>query len=171
MGKRLNATRGSRYRASSTSTLNPSFTGFIFDASHSSVPDGPVKPCAASRVAKTPSAAVAASPMAFIILIAPLLTTKLVKPRAPEIPTAFAMASLGSPQILPAIRGIPYEAAHKGWKPRSMKEMASLTRMLDLVKASIEERLPYGMGVTRLCELPAEWSRQYRVLGLTAPNC
>jgi DNA invertase Pin-like site-specific DNA recombinase len=39
----------------------------------------------------------------------------------------------------------------------------------DLVKAAIEGRLPYGMGVTRLCELPAEWSRQYRVLGLTSP--
>jgi site-specific DNA recombinase len=38
----------------------------------------------------------------------------------------------------------------------------------DLVKAAIEGRLPYGMGVTRLCELPPEWSRQYRVLGLTA---
>jgi hypothetical protein len=25
------------------------------------------------------------------------------------------------------------------------------------------------MGVARLCELPAEWSRQYRMLGLTAP--
>ena len=39
----------------------------------------------------------------------------------------------------------------------------------DLVKAAIEGRLPYGMGVTRLCELPPEWSRQYRALGLTAP--
>jgi hypothetical protein len=39
----------------------------------------------------------------------------------------------------------------------------------DLVKAAIEGRLPYGMGVTRLCELPPEWSRQYRVLGLTVP--
>jgi DNA invertase Pin-like site-specific DNA recombinase len=39
----------------------------------------------------------------------------------------------------------------------------------NLVKAAIEGRLPYGMGVTRLCELPPEWSRQYRVLGLTAP--
>jgi hypothetical protein len=38
----------------------------------------------------------------------------------------------------------------------------------DLVKAAIDGRLPYGMGVTRLCELPAEWSRQYRALGLTA---
>jgi hypothetical protein len=45
--------------------------------------------------------------MASIMLIAPLLMTKLVKPRAPEIPTALAMASLESPQILPAIRGIP----------------------------------------------------------------
>jgi site-specific DNA recombinase len=38
----------------------------------------------------------------------------------------------------------------------------------DLVKAAIDGRLPHGMGVTRLCELPAEWSRQYRALGLTA---
>ncbi|MET4330847.1 hypothetical protein ABIB80_006705 [Bradyrhizobium sp. i1.15.2] len=45
--------------------------------------------------------------MAFIMLIAPLLMTKLVKPRAAEIPTALAMASFGSPQILPAIRGMP----------------------------------------------------------------
>ena len=35
-----------------------------------------------------------------------------------------------------------------------------------LVKAAIEGRLPHGMGVARLSELPAEWSRQHRVLGL-----
>jgi site-specific DNA recombinase len=35
-----------------------------------------------------------------------------------------------------------------------------------LVKAAVEGSLPYGMGVTRLCELPPEWSRQYRALGL-----
>jgi site-specific DNA recombinase len=39
----------------------------------------------------------------------------------------------------------------------------------NLVKAAIGGRLPQGMGVARLCELPAEWSRQYRMLGLTAP--
>ena len=38
----------------------------------------------------------------------------------------------------------------------------------DLVRAAIEG-LPHGMGVARLCELPAEWSRQHRVLGLAAP--
>jgi hypothetical protein len=29
----------------------------------------------------------------------------------------------------------------------------------DLVKAAIEGRLPHGIGVARLCDGPAEWSR------------
>ena len=36
----------------------------------------------------------------------------------------------------------------------------------DLVKAAIEGRLPHGIGVTRLADLPSEWSRQHRILGL-----
>ena len=32
----------------------------------------------------------------------------------------------------------------------------------DLVKAAIEGRLPRGIGVARLCDCPAEWSRQYQ---------
>jgi DNA invertase Pin-like site-specific DNA recombinase len=52
---------------------------------------------------------------------------------------------------------------------RKVNMTISLTFLApDLVKAAIEGRLPYGMGVTRLCELPPEWSRQYRALGLTA---
>jgi site-specific DNA recombinase len=38
----------------------------------------------------------------------------------------------------------------------------------DLVKAAIDGRLPHGMGVTRLTDLPAEWSCQYEMLGLSA---
>jgi site-specific DNA recombinase len=38
----------------------------------------------------------------------------------------------------------------------------------DLVKAAIDGRLPQGMGVARLADLPAEWSLQYRMLGLPA---
>ena len=38
----------------------------------------------------------------------------------------------------------------------------------DLVKAAIGGRLPHGMGVTRLADLPAEWSRQHQMLGLAA---
>jgi hypothetical protein len=36
----------------------------------------------------------------------------------------------------------------------------------DLVKAAIDGRLRYGLGVARLCDLPAEWSRQRQMLGL-----
>jgi site-specific DNA recombinase len=36
----------------------------------------------------------------------------------------------------------------------------------DLVKAAIDGRLPHGMGVVRLADLPAEWSRQREMLGL-----
>lgn len=36
----------------------------------------------------------------------------------------------------------------------------------NLVKAAIDGRLPSGTGVARLVDLPAEWSRQYQMLGL-----
>ena len=38
----------------------------------------------------------------------------------------------------------------------------------DLVKAAIEGRFPHGIGVVRLADLPAEWSRQHQMLGLSA---
>jgi hypothetical protein len=38
----------------------------------------------------------------------------------------------------------------------------------ELVKAGVEGRLPRGIGVTRLRDAPAEWSRQYTMLGLSA---
>src|SRR5262249_2424311 len=36
----------------------------------------------------------------------------------------------------------------------------------DLVTAAIAGRLPHGMGVARLTDVPAEWSRQHQMLGL-----
>jgi site-specific DNA recombinase len=38
----------------------------------------------------------------------------------------------------------------------------------DLLKAAIDGRLPHGMGVARLADLPAEWPRQHQMLGLAA---
>jgi site-specific DNA recombinase len=38
----------------------------------------------------------------------------------------------------------------------------------DLVKAAIDGQLPHGMGVARLTDLPAEWSRQHKMLGFPA---
>ena len=37
----------------------------------------------------------------------------------------------------------------------------------DLVKAAVKGRLPRGIGVTRLRDAPAEWSRQCAMLGLS----
>jgi len=37
----------------------------------------------------------------------------------------------------------------------------------ELVKTAVEGRLPRGIGVTRLRDAPAEWSRQYTMLGLS----
>jgi site-specific DNA recombinase len=49
---------------------------------------------------------------------------------------------------------------------RKINKMISLAFLApDLVKAAIEGRLPRGMGVARLCDLPAEWSRQRHILG------
>ena len=38
----------------------------------------------------------------------------------------------------------------------------------DLVQAAINGRLPHGIGVARLTDLPAEWFRQYQMLSLPA---
>jgi site-specific DNA recombinase len=36
-----------------------------------------------------------------------------------------------------------------------------------LVKAAVDGRLPDGIGVARLFDAPAAWSRQHEMLGLT----
>lgn len=61
-------------------------------------------------------------------------------------------------------------AAREGCSVRKINMTISLAFLAPhLVKAAIDGRLPHGMGVTRLCDLPAEWSRQHRLLGLSAP--
>jgi DNA invertase Pin-like site-specific DNA recombinase len=52
---------------------------------------------------------------------------------------------------------------------RKVNMMISLAFLApDLVKAAIDGRLPRGIGVARLVDLPSEWSRQFEMLGLTA---
>ena len=61
-------------------------------------------------------------------------------------------------------------AAREGCSVRKVNMTISLAFLApDLVKAAIDGRLPHGMGVARLCDLPAEWSRQHQMLGLSAP--
>jgi site-specific DNA recombinase len=59
-------------------------------------------------------------------------------------------------------------AKREGCSLRKVNMTISLAFLApNLVTAAIEGRLPHGMGVTRLADLPAEWSRQHRILGLS----
>ena len=70
----------------------------------------------------------------------------------------------------PWVRSPHEPRSHKhGCSVRKVNMTISLAFLApDLVSAAIEGRLPHGMGVVRLADLPAEWSRQYQMLGLPA---
>lgn len=58
-------------------------------------------------------------------------------------------------------------AQREGCSARKVNMTISLAFLSPaLVKAAIEGRLPRGVGVTRLCDMPPEWSRQHAALGL-----
>jgi len=60
-------------------------------------------------------------------------------------------------------------ASREGCSARKVNMTISLAFLApDLVKAAIDGRLPHGMGVARLTDLPAEWSRQREMLGFPA---
>ena len=60
-------------------------------------------------------------------------------------------------------------AQREGCSARKVNMTMSLAFLApDLVKAALEGRLPHRMGVSRLVDLPAEWSRQRQMLGLPA---
>ena len=60
-------------------------------------------------------------------------------------------------------------AAHERCSTRKVNMTISLAFLApDLVKAAIEGRLPRGIGMTRLSDLPAEWTLQRQALGLAA---
>ena len=62
-------------------------------------------------------------------------------------------------------------AGREGCTTRKINMTISLAFLApDLVKAAIDGRLPHGMGVARLADLSAEWSRPRQMLGLPVCN-
>jgi site-specific DNA recombinase len=57
---------------------------------------------------------------------------------------------------------------------RSVRSTAMLLSLAflapSLVQAIADNRLPRGIGLTRLSELPSDWSEQFEALGLQAPR-
>jgi site-specific DNA recombinase len=67
-----------------------------------------------------------------------------------------------------SLTGVEQIAARDKCSIRQVNMTISLAFLApDLVKAAVEGRLPCGIGVTRLRDAPAEWSRQYAMLGLS----
>jgi DNA invertase Pin-like site-specific DNA recombinase len=67
-----------------------------------------------------------------------------------------------------AVGGITEIALRENRSPRHVNMTISLAFLApSLVKAAVEGRLPRGIGLARLIDAPAEWGRQYRMLGLT----
>ena len=69
--------------------------------------------------------------------------------------------------IAGTVSGVEQIAAREKCSIRQVHMTISLAFLApSLVKAAIEGKLPRGIGVTRLRDAPAEWSRQYAMLGL-----
>src|SRR3954454_9867917 len=66
------------------------------------------------------------------------------------------------------VTGVEQIAARDKCSIRQVNMTISLAFLAPgLVKAAVEGRLLRAMGVTRLRDAPAEWSRQYAMLGLS----
>jgi len=66
-----------------------------------------------------------------------------------------------------SIRDVEQIAARENCSVRQVNMTISLAFLApDLVRAAVEGRLPRGIGVERLRDAPAEWSRQFETLGL-----
>jgi len=67
-----------------------------------------------------------------------------------------------------AVTNIEQIAARENCSVRQVNMTISLAFLApNLVQAAVEGRLPWGIDVARLRDAPAEWSRQYAMLGLS----
>ena len=67
------------------------------------------------------------------------------------------------------VESIDALAAREGRSSRSVSMLLSLAFLAPiLVKAIVDHQMPRGIGLAQLVDLPSEWSRQGRILGLSA---
>ena len=98
------------------------------------------------------------------------MTFDLFVPKpAPRSSQRSRVADVGLMRSLPALSPMSSRLLHaEKCSIRQVNMTISLAFLApELVKAAIEGRLPRGIGVTRLRDAPAEWSRQYAMLGLS----
>jgi site-specific DNA recombinase len=70
-----------------------------------------------------------------------------------------------------AVPSVDAIAAREGCSRRHVNMTISLAFLApSLVKGAVEGRLPHGIGVVRLVDAPADWSRQFEMLGIQSPS-
>jgi hypothetical protein len=69
-----------------------------------------------------------------------------------------------------SVKSIEEIADREGCSTRKVNMTLSLAFLApEIVKAAIDGRLPRGVGISRLSDLPASWREQFRQLGIAAP--
>jgi site-specific DNA recombinase len=69
-----------------------------------------------------------------------------------------------------AVANVQDLAARENCSKRHVNMTLSLAFLApSLVKAAVQGRLPHGIGVARMLELPPGWARQFEILGLVPP--
>ena len=69
-----------------------------------------------------------------------------------------------------SVKSIDEIADREGCSHRKVNMTLSLAFLApEIVKAAIDGRLPRGVGISRLCDLPTSWREQFRQIGIAAP--
>ena len=69
-----------------------------------------------------------------------------------------------------SVKSIAEIADREGCSQRKVNMTQSLAFVApEIVKAAIDGRLPRGVEISRLCDLPASWREQFRQLEIAAP--
>ena len=108
------------------------------------------------------------------ILLPPSVSRQAVRPikteRRVALTKSIARGRAWLDEIVSGTAGVEQIAARHKCSIRNVNMTISLAFIAPaLVKAALEGRLPRGIGVARLRDAPAQWSRQFERLGLAKP--
>ena len=97
-----------------------------------------------------------------------MLARSALRP-APSLFASIAHGRRWLDEIVAGTVSVDQIAAREKCSIRQVSMTISLTFLAPtLVQTAVQESLPRGIGVTRVRDAPAEWSRQYAMLGLSA---
>jgi hypothetical protein len=106
-------------------------------------------------------------------IIAPAVSNQDVRPIRSEtrlaLVTSIACGRRWLDEIVAGVADVEQIAAREKCSVRQVNMTISLAFLSPtLVKAAIDGRLPRGIGIARLRDAPAEWSKQHAMLGLSS---